>query len=58
MTSKTHNDSGSNNTRTVKVESPNVQYSKEYIESTVDYPINYAVDKDNAMVVNLQMFII
>ncbi|XP_022173378.1 inositol-3-phosphate synthase [Myzus persicae] len=35
----------------VQVESPNVQYSKEFIESTVDYPINYAVKEKDTIVI-------
>lgn len=44
-------DSGSN-ARSIQVDSPNVQYCKEYIQSTVDYPVNYAVDQGNTIVVN------
>lgn len=39
----------------VQVESPNVQYSKEYIDSTIDYPINYATSQNNTIVVYLQL---
>jgi len=37
----------------VQVDGPNVRYSKEYIESTVDYPINYAVNENGTTVVTL-----
>lgn len=37
----------------VQVDSPNVQYSKEYIESTIDYPINYAVNEKGTIVVKI-----
>lgn len=40
----------------IRVDSPNVQYTKDYIESTVEYPINYAVNQGNAIVVNIYIF--
>lgn len=37
----------------IRVDSPNVRYTDEYIESTVDYPISYACkDRDNTIVVS------
>lgn len=41
----------------LQVDSPNVKYSGEYIESTVDYPVNYAVNQGNTIVVNYLHFL-
>jgi len=37
----------------VHVESPNVQYSEQYIESTIEYPINYALSEKDTIVVKI-----
>ncbi|XP_050437353.1 inositol-3-phosphate synthase-like [Adelges cooleyi] len=41
------NNCNSNGNVVVQVDGPNVQYSKDFIESTIEYPINYATKKDN-----------
>lgn len=47
------NTAGNDAAGIVQVDSPNVQYSKEYIESTIDYPINYAVNEKDTIVVKI-----
>lgn len=39
----------------IRVDSPNVQYTRDYIESTLEYPINYAINRNNAIVVNINI---
>jgi len=47
-----------NTSDVVQVDSPNVQYTKECIESTIDYPINYALtEKDTIVVIKFTLTI-
>lgn len=49
---------GDKSCNTIQVDSPNVQYTDECIESTVDYPVNYVTtNKNNSIVVKFPVFI-
>lgn len=48
---------GDDSAELIRVDSPNVKYTKDYIESTIEYPINYVIDQNNTIVVNVIDFI-
>lgn len=58
MSTDSEKTDGGNAAGLVRVDSPNVKYTSDYIESTVEYPISSVVDQNNTIVVNVTIVFI